>query len=427
MRKHREVTNQIISDLKEFLEGDEDICWHIDDLVFFEGDWLEFARDLDSSRADLLATSIRSREQDPGWLGWKEFLDPSGGTPEAGTAAALPLLRYSRRAAEVVLEGFRAGWEGPPEAVIPSLIARAGLLIEDIGGDGTFCPPERRAKWYTQATWKPGKNDPAYESGKLHFPVVFQDAHVPKLPRFRDSRSKDPRILFAIPVGKECLTLVRETVSIFLGAGADVLVFQYEDCDLGIPDQCRVIRQSGQKWQFARRHLAPENVSGYDYIFFWDDDLDLGHFDPRRFIAIMDSNRLSMAQPAIESLYPLSHQLTARRPVRPPLRFRGSELVVPVVGRLTNFVEIMAPVFSRDAWEEIYGYISDDNLSGWGYDYIPLGKKGIVDAFPVVHTRPVQSINEKSQRDLYRFLREHGLFAHQAIEQGWLFEEARLP
>lgn len=94
----------------------------------------------------------------------------------------------------------------------------------------------------------------------------------------------------------------------------------------------------------------------------------------------------------------------------------------PVVGRLTNFVEIMAPVFTRGAWREMFSYLAPENRSGWGYDYIPLGRKGIVDAMPVVHTRAVQSNNGDSQAEIRRFLDSQGLFRHTHAEHGWLFE-----
>ena len=47
--------------------------------------------------------------------------------------------------------------------------------------------------------------------------------------------------------------------------------------------------------------------------------------------------------------------------------------------------------------------LGPENRSGWGYDYIPLGRKGNIDVMPVVHTRPVQSINAASEAEIRRF------------------------
>jgi hypothetical protein len=76
----------------------------------------------------------------------------------------------------------------------------------------------------------------------------------------------------------------------------------------------------------------------------------------------------------------------------------------------------MAPVFSREAWREFYGFIDPDNRSRWGYDYISLGRKGTVDAPPVVHTRAMQSMNAGSQAELQRFLDNQGLFRHAPVD-----------
>lgn len=58
----------------------------------------------------------------------------------------------------------------------------------------------------------------------------------------------------------------------------------------------------------------------------------------------------------------------------------------------------MAPAFTREAWRA------------------PLGRKGIIDIMPVVHTRPVQSINAASEAEIHRILERQGLFRHPAAE-----------
>ena len=169
-------------------------------------------------------------------------------------------------------------------------------------------------------------------------------------------------------------------------------------------------------------HLLPDALAEYDFIFFWDDDIDVKDFDPGRFVAIMQTNRLDAAQPAIESRHPLSHGITARRPCPPPLRIDGGETTLAVVGRLTNFVEIMVPVFSSRAWRELYHYLDPNNVSGWGYDFVPLGRKGIVDVVPVEHTRPVQSPGSDPDSELDRFLDNQGLRLFERVEEGWLLD-----
>jgi len=37
------------------------------------------------------------------------------------------------------------------------------------------------------------------------------------------------------------------------------------------------------RW-FAKRFLHPDIVHEYDYIFLWDEDLDVEHFNPIRYV-----------------------------------------------------------------------------------------------------------------------------------------------
>jgi hypothetical protein len=408
---------------EEFLLTESKHLWIVDEKVFFEAERGDILAKFSRCSADLLATEVRRREEEPDWHWWRSLVAPEETETDSGVAAMLPFARFSQAAAQAVHEGLRAGWTGHPEAVVPTLVNRAGLTIEDIGGIGSFTPPERIARWYNPRTWSwqpPVEHVP----GKLHFPVPFLDRS-PLSTHLVEPRPKsDLRLLFVSPVGKGAAPLIRQTLSRFEGAGADCLLLQYEDVGLEIPATVRIIRDRGYKWQLAQRHLSPAAVADYDYIFFWDDDLDTDGFDPVRFAQIMMSNRLSMAQPAIKSLHWISHPITGQHPMPPPGRFRNSLERFSAVGRLTNFVEIMAPVFSREAWIEFHSYLTEDNRSGWGYDYIPLARKGIIDALPVIHTRPVQSINSESEGELRRFLDQHGLFRHAAVAQGLLFEQA---
>ncbi|MDB6078123.1 MAG: uncharacterized protein JWO82_1870, partial [Akkermansiaceae bacterium] len=157
-------------------------------------------------------------------------------------------------------------------------------------------------------------------------------------------------------------------------------------------------------------------------IFFWDDDLDPLDFEPRRFVELMRLNGLQMAQPSIVPLYRLAHAITSWNENLPAGINRANCLSERIVGRMTNFVEIMAPAFTRDAWLELYQYMSPLNASGWGYDYVPLGRRGIIDLMPVVHTRRVQSLNDEAMADIQDFLISNGLIAYQPADCGWVLE-----
>lgn len=410
--------------LRGFLDTGDRFLWLIDDRVFFHGAWSELRRQFGGISADFLATEVRRQSEDPGWTWWKSFKAPAGTVaPSDGVAALLSLIRFNRTSAEAVAEGIENGWNGHPEAVVPSIIHHAGLKIEDIGGGGSFTPQDRIHRWYDRETWH-WQQFHQIKQGRFHFPLAIR--HEPLAPSRINRRPKQPapRLLFAVAAGGGSNSHVEDMVRHFLKAGADCWVFNYDDSPFDLPDEVRVIRERGHKWQFAYRHLKPDQIAAYDYLFYWDDDLGLLDFDPPAFVRIMGINRLAMAQPAIVSKFGLSHRITQREPCGSPWLFPESGDLLCVAGRLTNFVEIMAPVFTREAWAEFHGYLSESSRSGWGYDHIPVGRKGIVDRFPVEHLRPVGSINGASEDELQRFARSQGLrprYCH-AVE-GVLFDE----
>lgn len=158
--------------LREFLQGEEIFLWLLDSRILW-GDLEErFHADFEGNDADLLATQIRRYAEDQNWTWWAHLKAPSGVNPlSSGVAALLPMVRFSRRAAEVVIEGIGKGWSGHPEAVIPTLVNRAGLMIEDIGGTGSFTPKERIGLWYDERTWH-WRGPVEHVPGKLHFPLI---------------------------------------------------------------------------------------------------------------------------------------------------------------------------------------------------------------------------------------------------------------
>lgn len=408
-------------ELVAFLASTEEALWVVDGGVWLDGSWDGFFESFDGSEADLLATEVRSREEDPGWNWWSSLKrEDALGSDHGNIAALLKLVRFSRRAAEAILAGMDAGWSGHPEALVPTLVNLAGLKIEDIGGGGSFTPEERKGRWYDRRTWH-WQGPVEHVPGMLHFPVTAQWRSLAAA-RIAPVEEGAPRLLYVSPVGAAAGDLLPKALEVFRGAGADCLLLQYDEAELAVPDGVRVIRDRGYKWQLGLRHLHPDAIAEYDYVFFWDDDMGTAGFDPIRFVKIMQTNRLEMAQPAIKSPHGLSHAITKCRPCPMALRSPDGETFHPVVGRMTNFVEIMVPVFTRKAWAEFHSYLDPDNRSGWGYDYIPVGRKGIVDLLPVIHTRAVQSMNSESEREIRRFLDAQGLFRFQPIEEGLLFE-----
>jgi hypothetical protein len=122
---------------------------------------------------------------------------------------------------------------------------------------------------------------------------------------------------------------------------------------------------------------------GYDRIWLPDDDLLCSGRDINRMFHLSRKYGLDLSQPSLVNGpgSHINHPVTAQRP--------GGGV------RLSPFVEIMCPLFSRRALEICIGSLKEA-ISGYGLDHLwPsfLGRSatriGIIDAVAVAHTRPI--------------------------------------
>jgi hypothetical protein len=196
------------------------------------------------------------------------------------------------------------------------------------------------------------------------------------------SMSKETgKSLLAIAASARHQAAVANTVQRF-GDAFDKWIFVWDDSPFDDPMfvDCRIERRRRyRKWDFARELLTPDACDPYDLLFFWDDDLEISNFSPALFVELMVRNQLEMAQPALTPTSYCSHPIT--------LQQLG-------LGRLTDFVEIMAPVYTRAAWQKWYAMMTPENQWGWGYDLAARSacgyqRMGIVDCLPVSHFQPV--------------------------------------
>lgn len=204
--------------------------------------------------------------------------------------------------------------------------------------------------------------------------------------------SKCAKVTLAMVVGAES-DAWRTAAAAFQKEGADILLWVYDDSDPEFPG-AEIVKEAGWKFQFAQRYLSP-GTRDFDYLFLWDGDVQVpANFSPREFIRKMIIADLTVAQPAILG-YPNYHITRPRK---------AGET------RVTDFVEIMAPVFTRRGWAALYPFLDPEIKSGWGYDMVPCGRKGIIDSMPVRHTRPNRSgKNDQANAELEAFLEKHGL------------------
>ncbi|KAI3696950.1 hypothetical protein L6452_29605 [Arctium lappa] len=149
------------------------------------------------------------------------------------------------------------------------------------------------------------------------------------------------------------------------------------------------------KWWYAKRFMHPDVVAPYEYIFVWDEDLGVEHFDGDRYIYLVKKHGLAISQPGLEPNNGLTWQMTKRRgdkEVHKDTEEKPGWCSDPHLPPCAAFVEIMAPVFSREAWRCVWYMIQNDLVHGWGLDFAlrrcvePAHEKiGVVDSQWIVH------------------------------------------
>ncbi|KAI3467600.1 hypothetical protein Pfo_024263 [Paulownia fortunei] len=162
------------------------------------------------------------------------------------------------------------------------------------------------------------------------------------------------------------------------------------------------------KWWYAKRFLHPDIVAPYDYIFIWDEDLGVEHFDAEEYIKLVKKYGLEISQPGLEPTGATTWQMTKRRgdrDVHKETEEKPGWCSDPHLPPCAAFVEIMAPVFSRDAWRCVWHMIQNDLVHGWGLDLAlqrcvePAHERiGVVDAQWIVH-QTVPSLGNQGQAE----------------------------
>jgi hypothetical protein len=106
--------------------------------------------------------------------------------------------------------------------------------------------------------------------------------------------------------------------------------------------------------------LHPDVVQPYEYIFIWDEDLDLEHFSAEKYIELVKKHGLEISQPGLDPDRGLTWQMTKRRgdvEVHKTAVEQPGWCTDPLKPPCAGFVEIMAPVFSRKAWRCVWHII----------------------------------------------------------------------
>ena len=137
--------------MKFFLDHpDFDRYWVIEDDVRCSGPWTEIFTELAISSADLLMTVVQDYAEAPGWYWWNYLNSGKKMLPLGSRVKGFPpFSRLSKACLQAIDQKYRRGWGGHYEVTWPTIARVSGLLIEDVGGQGSYTPAERRDRFYT--------------------------------------------------------------------------------------------------------------------------------------------------------------------------------------------------------------------------------------------------------------------------------------
>lgn len=161
----------------------------------------------------------------------------------------------------------------------------------------------------------------------------------------------------------------------------DIIVSYYgDDPNLYRDKGQRRIDEKGPKWPPLHRLVGTlkNEITAYDYVWFPDDDLVCDAASINRFFDICHEFSLELCQPSLTLDSIAGHIIT--------LTNKSFRL------RYTNFVEIMAPCFSKAFLEKCWPSFTR-NTSGWGLDFLwptwasDPSKIAVIDEVSVRHTR----------------------------------------
>ncbi|KAL9300711.1 hypothetical protein AtEden1_Chr2g0245681 [Arabidopsis thaliana] len=117
---------------------------------------------------------------------------------------------------------------------------------------------------------------------------------------------KQPRYLATITVGYNQRHNIDACVSKF-SENFTIVLFHYDGVTSAWNDEFEWSRNAihisvkkQTKWWYAKRFLHSDIVALYDYIFIWDEDLGVDHFNAEEYIHIVKKHGLEISQPGLD-------------------------------------------------------------------------------------------------------------------------------
>lgn len=145
----------------------------------------------------------------------------------------------------------------------------------------------------------------------------------------------------------------------------------------------------GPKWTGLREVLRRwDGWRDYEYVWLPDDDIFASQATVNRMFELAKALHFDLCAPALHGSSYYAHYVTMRNH--------------RCFARRTGFVEIMVPCFRASALSALLPTL-DETPTGWGWGLDSLWPKllayrntGIIDATPVLHTRPVGAFRDEA-------------------------------
>ncbi len=180
------------------------------------------------------------------------------------------------------------------------------------------------------------------------------------------------------------------------------LIYYGQREDFGRAEATHYLRRKGFKWELID-HVCREHadlLDRYENIWCPDNDIRVDTRGANQLFELFERYSLKLAQPAIAA-GEVSYETLRQRPA--------------VVLRYSPYVEVMCPLFTRDALGRCQPTFLECR-SGWGLDwvwprYFDPHEIGIIDAVGVEHTGPL------GNGENYQRLAELGIFPDREFHQ----------
>lgn len=158
-----------------------DRYWYIEYDVVYTGAWTDIF-EAPTSSADVIGTTLHPFDHNPDWYWWPYFDPPPDVDQSAWRRGFFPVAGLSPNALSALDEGYKVGWSGHTEAVVPTLAHWRDLELEDLGGNGPYVKDGNRERFYTNTPengslapgtfiYRPPRSRPGSRSQTLWHPI----------------------------------------------------------------------------------------------------------------------------------------------------------------------------------------------------------------------------------------------------------------